>query len=55
MNDRIASTKTNPKRDIKKLAQLHEQLLELERQFKLKKMQIKNKQEIHRCKETPTF
>lgn len=55
MNDRIALAKADPERDTEKLAQLYEQLLELERQFELKKMQIKNKQEVQRRKETPTF
>ena len=55
IQDRIELQKQDPHSSPEALAQLHEKLLELERQYQLKKAQIGGQQAVARRQEAPTF
>lgn len=55
MKDRIELQKQDPHSSPEALAQLHEKLLELERQYQLKKAQIGGQQAVARRQEAPTL
>ncbi|MDO4693657.1 MAG: tape measure protein [Eikenella sp.] len=55
LQERLTLAEQDPERSPEKLAQLHEQMLELERQYQLKRNQIINGKENQDRKDNPSF